>query len=232
MDWVFVFDLGFGTGLLEFSSVYGGKAGYLAPGIFGSDANAQEFSFLNPLDIFDSFVRGSDQLTNIGRRLAQLPRVNARSIREFVNRFEASGENFRAAENAYQISTRGTNSIRFVPEGGNEIILYSPSRYEQGSSLSHVDARNAQTADFLMIPALSAGVTLESLMQRSRSTSLFGPGTLAIMQSIGWSINGAPAQSIRVVRNFGASNFVNPLAGSASAPSMSLGLLFALSFIL
>jgi hypothetical protein len=224
--------LGFGTGLLEYSSVYRGRPGYLAPGIFGADENAREFSFLNPLDVFDSFMRGSDQFSNTGRQLARLSRVNARSIREFVERFEGSGEVFRNAQGIFQASTRGSNSVRFVPQRGSEVIMYTPSRYEQGSSLSHVDSRNSQTADFLMIPALAAGVTLESLMERTRSNSIYGPGTMAMLQSIGWSSNGSPTQSIRVVRNFGAANFVNPLAGSASSNSVLLSVLVCIAMLL
>jgi hypothetical protein len=217
--------LGFGTGLLEYSSVYRGGNGYLAPAIFSPPpppntgttvANDNRiYSYLNPLDIFDAFVRDPESFQSFGQKLAQLKPLQAKSIIDFVRLFQSNAGIMEAARGLFQISTRGSEGIRFVPDSstqpGQEIPLFTPTRYTQGSSLSHVDPRLANTSDFLMIPALRAGIELNEMVRRWNR--VYGMNTLAMLQSIGWNQRN---HRITIVRDYGMPGYVNPLSSTTT----------------
>lgn len=121
-------------------------------------------------------------------------------------------------------------------------VLYAPSAFSSGSSISHMDFDTYETtSDFLMIPAVStlAGSTylfiisfisnyvrVDQLIARFGGSQVYGPGILAIMTSIGWpsTMNGTVA-SIMINPSQGA------VAGSntvQNAASVSVASFFAL----
>lgn len=209
--------LGFGTGLLQYSTVYPGitQPGYLAPNIFG-DPTASNVSFLNPLSIYDSFVKGSNPFPDVGRTLATFPQQSS-ILPRFISVLEASKKHMAATQSAFQMSTRGRNSVQFQPIKGDGVNLYTPSQYEQGSSLSHVDTALSTTADFLMVPALAPGITLETIMANAGTDSVYGPGILGIMRSLGWPTRDDPTPAkVDVAIGFGKNGFINPLSSGAS----------------
>jgi hypothetical protein len=202
--------LGFGSGYLEFSSIYNGAGtGYIVPNMIGAsspDATTSTiFKALEPIDIFDSFVA---PLNDAGAKIANFP-IQSAKFDDFIRNFERSGEPFNAARQAFQAAT---SSLTFV-NGQSSVNLYTPVGFEQGSSISHVRLSQANTPDFLMIPQLRPGVNMDTLI----NTSLYGPGTKAIMEAIGWPTNDTAAGSITLGMNYGT----GPVG---SLPSSATGL--------
>jgi hypothetical protein len=172
--------LGFGSGLVDYGQfIQGAKKGYLATLVTTGTSK------MEPIDVYDSFLQGgSTDFKEVGKEMASFEKKD--SSKSLVAEFESSGKPFEAAKRAYVAASKGPASLYFNSFNGMKIELYSPAVFSQGSSLHHLATKNTATADFLMIPALDSGITLESLMARSKSDSIYGPQTTAVMQSIGW----------------------------------------------
>jgi hypothetical protein len=122
---------------------------------------------------------------------------------DFLREFEQSGRPFEAAQRLFQECTRGQNQLFFNARDGTKISLYTPARFEQGSSISHVASSNAITENFLMIPSLSPGVTLESVMQRAGVTSVFGRDIQRVLETVGWPTPNSPnVKSVKLSLGF------------------------------
>jgi hypothetical protein len=68
-----------------------------------------------------------------------------------------------------------------VAAAGERVKLYAPSQWDPGSSNSHIDqAKYDATAESLMTPRLIDG----------QSDGAPGPVTIAMMEDIGWTVNG------------------------------------------
>jgi hypothetical protein len=203
-----VHGLGYGSGLLLFSDIYPGAGpNYLAPNLFGAQNGASSsdiFRYMEPVDIFDSFVsNGNVQFKDLAARIAKFP-IQEQNFRRFISNFEASGDPFQAAQEAYRLATRGDTSLVFTPPGGQPIPLYQPRDYQQGSSLSHVTLEAGETADFLMIPALAPGKDVDVTIRQTSAGSIFGPGTTAIMEAVGWPTRNKPdPQPVKLALNYG-----------------------------
>jgi hypothetical protein len=188
--------LGFGSGYLEFSSIFtGARTGYIVPNMIGASSpeatTSTIFRALEPIDIFDSFVT---PLNEAGARIANFP-IQSATFDSFIRSFERSGDPFNAARQAFQAAT---SSLTFV-NGATGVNLYTPTGFQQGSSISHVRLSQANTPDFLMIPQLRPGVNMDDLI----TTSLYGPATRAIMEAIGWTTNSTAAGSVTLGMNYG-----------------------------
>ena len=209
--------LGFGSGFLSYGDVFEGAAqpGYLAPIFLGAadDPNFNSNTLvksLEPSDIFDTFLlTKTTDFNKIIRDISGFKKPDLKAS-EFLRQFESSGQPFNAAKQAYIQATSG--NLMFKASDGTLVDLYSPNRYQQGSSISHVGTDNAYTTDFLMIPALAPGVTLAEAMKRSGALTLYGKKTLAIMKSIGWpTVDNPDPSSVRLSTTFGAGSHEKPL---------------------
>jgi hypothetical protein len=89
--------------------------------------------------------------------------------------------------------------LTFKTTNGIDIALFSPPQFSQGSSISHVVMAEATGPDFLMIPALSPGITIDEIMKSVDSKLFLGPQIKAIMESIGWPTVDNPQAIISVV---------------------------------
>jgi hypothetical protein len=192
-----VHGMGFGTGYLEYSQIYSGsKTGYIAPNMIGANADATTatlFRAMEPIDIFDSFVPA---LNSAGEIIANFP-IQSSTYLTFISSFERSGNPFNAARDVYQASL---NPLSFEV-GDTKINLFTPTTFQQGSSLSHVPLSQANGPEFLMIPQLRPGVNMDTLIGTG---GLFGPGIMKVMESIGWPTNNASiAQTITMGSNYG-----------------------------
>jgi hypothetical protein len=103
-----------------------------------------------------------------------------------------SGSAGQAVQNAYAYSTSG--QMVFQTLGGTSIPkIYSPSTFNSGSSLSHVDTQTySNTANFLMVHAvgLLTGKTLTALTAKYNMTTVLGPSLQNIMNTLGWDVVG------------------------------------------
>jgi hypothetical protein len=119
--------------------------GYIAPlpiGATQSTSSTDKFTALEPIDIFDAFISGSENFKDIGVRLGKFA-IQNKVASELVSSFEKSGDPFSAAKAAYSASIKGTGTLQFKTSKGTSLNLYSPTTFEQGSSLSHVDLTNS-----------------------------------------------------------------------------------------
>ena len=187
-------------------------------------------SALEPVDIFDSFITGSRfSFKDLAKDIESFGNQNTQAA-DFLRSFERSGKPMEAAQKLFQESTRGQNQLFFNARDGTKISLYSPARFEQGSSISHVASSNAVTENFLMIPSLSPGVTLEAVMQRAGATSVYGADIQKVLETVGWPTPASSnLKSIKISLGFSGVS-----KGGASSNFGLIGLLtgFAVSILI
>ena len=209
--------LGFGSGFLSYGDVFQGAAqpGYLAPLFLGAsedpDFNGKSLvKSLEPSDIYDTFLES--KTTNFNTIISDISSFEKDGVpaAEFLQDFEESGTPFAAAKSAYAQATSGT--LNFKAKDGTIVDLFAPRKFQQGSSISHVSPDNSETSDFLMIPALAPGITIEQAMAKAQTKSLYGKKTLAVMKSIGWPTIDSPiAANVRLSTKFGSSFYQKPV---------------------
>jgi hypothetical protein len=176
--------LGFKTGNVDFKSVFSRPLAYAAPFVAGvADKNQILYKSLQPIDVFDAFIFGSGlSMKELGRTLNRFSTIPG-PIGTFLNKFEKSGDAMWAAQ---QIYTMMSNPITFKTSKGVDVPLYSPTTFEQGSTSSHTVSDSINTPDFLMVPSLTNGASLDNSLMRFNTTNVYGPNTIAVMQTLGW----------------------------------------------
>jgi hypothetical protein len=181
-------------------------------------------SYMEPIDIYDSFIWGNGKsFKSLGSRITSLGMHNV-SGAGFENMFQSNETVLQAAKEAYEIATKGEGQLFFNATDGTSFLLYSPNPYQPGSSLHHLDVKNSETEDFIMIPGLPSGVTLEKLMARTNMTTIYGKKIKKVLESIGWATIDKPEMNvIQLALNYG-------VLGSSSRLGISL-LLLALPII-
>ena len=212
---------GFGGGLFNYNHLFGQKAttGYLAPlpvGLIGKNSvlTTTNFQILEPIDIFDSFI---NDFKDLAIDVAGFEKQNA-NLYKFITNFELSGKPFEAAKKMYKSAT---TQLIFKPNNGTHVLLYSPVKYESGSSISHVRQELSTSSNFLMVPNIGPGISLQS-----KGPNIYGNGILQILESIGWNLDPTKEQkSIELALDFGGQVGVR---GSAYKASKSLFLLLLL----
>ena len=184
--------LGFGGSFVHYTEIFpNAQPGYIAPlMLIVNDSDFSSTTMVNvvePCSIFDSYLytrrgfsfkRLSAAISSFGNR--RLP------VFKFLEEFETSGMPFRASQFAYNVSKMGERSLFFHTIDDKRIPLYTPTDFLQGSSISHIELLNANTNNFLMIPSVGRGITLEQLISQSDTHSLYGDRLLSMMESIGW----------------------------------------------
>jgi hypothetical protein len=186
--------LGFRSGLMSYGALFGRSTNYLAPLITGllesTDPENDRFTGIQPIDVFDSFISSSAKnLKDLGKIMRRFGKQDA-TLTDIIRKYELSGDPFLASREAYAILTSST--CVFNTNSGLQVELYNPSQYVQGSSTSHLTMDKSETSDFLMIPALINGTTLESFMTQRSANSVYGPGIISIMETIGWPTKSSP----------------------------------------
>jgi hypothetical protein len=212
--------LGFSSGMIDMSSIEQLRQvttftdRFLTPALYFADPLRAELttpvSTLKPINIYDFYVRSDrESYVDLAKRLSAFPKQR-QPIGDFLTRFQRSGDPFQAARSIFQMASAGVGRLRFQPPQGQPIVLFSPTRYAQGSTGSHVDLAANATADFLMVPALAPGRTIEQLMQANNARSFFGPATTTIFETIGWPTRANPTiQSVTIDREFEKSSSIS-----------------------
>ena len=119
--------------------------------------------------------------------------------------FNENNDQLKLGQSLMSAATQGPNTLFFHTTDGKKVEMYSPQKYQPGSSLHHVASSNADTEDWMMVPALKSSVTVQDLMDRSNSTKVYGPGIRSIMTSIGWpTIDNPKMQIIQVALKYGS----------------------------
>ena len=170
-------------------------------------------SGLEPITIYDYFIVGRDYtFAKLAKDIQLFGRQNI-NVLDFLKRFEQSGKPFTAAKNAYKESTRGQNTLFFVATNNTRIPIYTPTTFDQGSSLSHITT----SVETLMYPFVRNGVTLENLMARLGGTNIYGNSIQIMLETMGWPSPGnATVKSVALALGYdgsvpSASNFVAPI---------------------
>ena len=128
------------------------------------------------------FISGQNyNFSDLAREIQKFGRQNIGAA-EFLRRFEQSGVAFEAAQKVYVESTRGQNTLFFTGMDGSKIPIYTPTTFEQGSSLSHITT----SVETLMFPFLRRGTTLEDLINRVGGSNIYGKDIQNILETIGW----------------------------------------------
>ena len=190
--------------MINYHDVFGGQVskGYIAPLPIGilkkkSVTAATIFNGLEPIDIFDSFI---GNFKNLGIKLAGFG-MKKLALGSFLYELEHSGRPFDAAKEMYTSAT--SNTLSFAPINGSAIPIYSPSSYEQGSTISHVRKSLESSEDFIMIPGVSAGISLANTMSKINVNNVYGRGILSVLESIGWNTNpGQPQKNVELALDY------------------------------
>ena len=204
--------LGFGSAMLRKSNKL--NQTYLAPEI-KQNGQAQ---YYKPIDIYDAFIANGDQsitFRSMNEELSSLPQDSRPTA------FAQNNAQLKLGQDLMSIATKGPQTLFFHTTDGKRIELFSPQQFQPGSSLHHVATMNSNTEDWMMVPALRGGVTVDDLMNNSNSTKVYGPGIRSIMTSIGWpTIDDPTIQIIQVALRYGS--------GSSSFDNIALTFTFAI----
>ncbi|KAI8902543.1 hypothetical protein BC833DRAFT_561589 [Globomyces pollinis-pini] len=185
--------LAFDSELVHFANFYQSlnlatSSKYLAPLPFsqGSGQASAIVTSTSPISAYDSFIRqGSNNFLDLGRRMTQF-NGKKMTVAEYVKAFENSGDPMTAATAAYKMAV--SSQLKFITSSNLEIPLNSPDSFAPGTSVVHVDPSLANTKDFLMIPAVEGlvGQKLDDIIQKAGGSEVYGPGIIAMMQTLGW----------------------------------------------
>ncbi|KAJ3308336.1 hypothetical protein HDU76_004012 [Blyttiomyces sp. JEL0837] len=233
-----------------------GTPNLLAPKIFaqGTTADNAIITSWQPLAVFDAFLLDGSTNTPLiqyaNTMYTDFPTKYTKqssfpmSQSTFLNGIVAVKSVFNAAQSAMTAATT-PSSLQFQYTSSqtgtkSTVNLYSPTTFSPGSSIAHVDNSLYTTPDFLMIPKMQwKGFTLDQVIANVtaragagnlgslNSGGVYGPNTLAVMQSLGWSTVGNPVSGSLVINT-------NPQNGmSSSARRLSGGaVMFSISIVL
>ena len=141
---------------------------------------------LLPISIYDTLIHsGADSVGEIGRvfEKTKLPKPNLRS---FLPRLLMNSEFMSTVQRLYAIATK-KGAVVIFPDGTEANVFTLDSNYVAGSTLHHLDKGYELSKDFIMNPYAIQGETLNSIMSKFNTTSVYGPITMKILQEIGWS---------------------------------------------
>ncbi|KAL3895503.1 MAG: hypothetical protein SGCHY_004662 [Lobulomycetales sp.] len=150
-----------------------------------------------PLTIFDKHLYETGNSIPLSERAKIIQSFQfspGTPLNDLVAAFEASGAPFESAKTLYQVMTSGRDSIEFRSSDSSSLILSTPEvGFIPGISLSHVNHdRYWNSPEFLMTPAAPelTGLSLDAVIARNGGSGVFGQGTLALLNTLGWKIAG------------------------------------------
>ncbi|MEO1432273.1 MAG: hypothetical protein AAFV71_25050, partial [Cyanobacteria bacterium J06633_8] len=154
-NWYFGTD-GKARGKYDFSTVVLHELGH---GLGITDLINSSGTRANGTTIFDKFIVNGDN----------------ESLSTFYNDSSELQKQLRSND----LFFNGTNAVE--ANGGEQVKLYAPSKWQTGSSIAHLDERTYSTGDpdALMTPELRSGEVIHNP----------GAVTLAILEDFGWNIN-------------------------------------------
>jgi hypothetical protein len=118
------------------------------------------------------------------------------SLTDFFALFKTSGVPFEMAQYLYKLANQNPKSLYFnsnIKEQFTPLQLYTSIPYTQASSISHLDLDTYKTTpNFIMIPEINPGITLDGFMKQNvgpndKMYGVFGPGIMAMITNIGYS---------------------------------------------
>jgi hypothetical protein len=195
--------LGFDQSFNLWDEFYGpqmtGDEKYLAPklNIVPDSQNQPVVASWVPMSIFDKFtveVATDQPLAKTGRVIQSFRFARNTPLEKCISDFEASGAPYEAAKRLYGVVISGMNTVEFRSIDSSSLSLSTkPGRFFQGTSLAHLDYdRYWTTAEFLMIPAVQnlTGRSLDQIIALNQGEGVYGPKTLAMFHTLGWSLPG------------------------------------------
>ena len=218
--------LGMATSLLDIGPIFEMGTGYLVPNMFG-----EGFTQFDPVSVYDSYLKGSVAVEDLVLKISKFPAQSLTRDR-FIAELSNSTDFSLPAKQLYQGVTKGDNALSFQTDIGPRISVFTPKLYQQGSSLSHVPPAASETEDFLMIPGLQKGVSLEAIMKEQQTDKIYGLQTVAIMEQLGYSTRANPKlATFKVAPLYGTNQFVPTTNGSITDSCLGL-LLAALMYLI
>ena len=166
--------LGFETGWVDYNLYSKGTLpkGVLLPLPFIS-VDSKKFQGFSPLLVMDKFLSLS-----LFEDSVQLFKCQDCYGSQVFKQIQADRLLMEASQKAF---TDATTKVLF----SNRVALYTPSNYQQGSSLAHLDTNYENSTDFLMTAMMSSriGKTLGAVIGND---NIFGSETMFILSEIGW----------------------------------------------
>ena len=203
--------LGFLSGLVNYKNDMDRPIAYIAPAIVETPT---QYSYFSPLNAYDSFILSDEEFKTVASTISAFPKAKLGKL-EYLKSMENDPTMLKAGKQLLKMTTSG--KLESKPKSGFELDLYSPSSFEKGSSLSHANKKQSENAEFLMVPTIPNGLSLNQTMAKHKMQSVYGPETLQILQSIGYNTKNNPSKSyIELSTTFGTDEYEPTDVGSAT----------------
>ena len=128
---------------------------------------------------------------------------------EYMKEIAKNPRLFKASKNALNIAT--SEKLEFETTTGLKVPLYSNKVYSQGSSISHLAESFSDSEEFLMVPAIPRGETIDDLMARYKMSDVYGKMIQGVLESIGYeTVNNKKQLQLQFAEDFGTDAYKPP----------------------
>ena len=162
---------------------------YLAPRVSRSE-DRMSIGFL-PVSIYDSLIYS--RFGSIGGLCGLLRKFHRpiSSKSAFLSKMDCDPEFMAVGLVLFIIAT--SNDARLIfPDGTDAAVKTVLGSFAKGKSLCHLADTFKSSADFLMTSSATKGTTLNSEMAKYNSTSIYGPKTFKVLETLGWPTRSSP----------------------------------------
>ena len=143
--------LGLLSGLINYKNELDRPTEYLAPAVV---VTSDKSAYFSPLNAYDNLIFGdTTSFKSLGKVLSSFKKAKLSKL-EYLKAMEADPTMLKAATELLKITT---GDLTVQPSKGSSMSLYSPPKFERGSSLSHGDKTQGKTPDFCISLLISNG---------------------------------------------------------------------------
>ena len=194
--------LGLNTGILDESDET--NLELLTPAVLSTPSKKAYFAAISA---YDGHIRAFDE---VSKKTIQAP-LKVMSDPEYIKDFAKDQDSKLVAEKT--LEQVQSENLEFTTDKGVKVPLFSPTKIQQGSSISHVSANLSTSKEFLMVPSIPRGKSVDSLMKLYKMKTIYGPMTQGMLESIGYqTANNSNQLVLTISKDFGTDNFKPPVA--------------------
>ena len=203
--------LGLNTGILDESDET--NLELLTPAVLSTPSKKAYFAAISA---YDGHIR---EFEEVSEKTIQAP-LKVMSDPEYIKDFAKDQDSKLVAEKTLEHVQ--SENLEFTTDKGVKVPLFSPTKIQQGSSISHVSANLSTSKEFLMVPSIPRGKSVDSLMKLYKMETIYGPMTQGMLESIGYQTANNPNQLVLTIsKDFGTDNFKPPVAKNRKVKSNS-----------
>ena len=171
-----------------------------------------------PISVYDSLIYevSGDEMINESNSIARLGKVFEDTIEpnipkeEYSKKFESNGAFMTAVMKLYEMAV--SKKLVIAIDDGLTVKIDEFGKFsKQTTPIDHLADQFYNGPDFLMTRDLKAGDTLNSMMQKYNSTSIYGHNTIRILEMMGYKtdVNTWPVEYVDVKTDFKSIFFVD-----------------------